>query len=180
MITARHAQAQDRTVYALPGAVGNKNSEASNLLIKSGARLITSAEDVIKDFDNAEQGLLNPFNLKIKLPVDISDTLSKYGVVAVCGGDDIFNPPRPKRRDPRKIQPQAQPKVENTVEIKPEKFSKGTLEIYKRIPETGECSIDSLVDEAHPLREVMKLLLRLEMDGFIKILPGEAVMRKFN
>lgn len=52
MQTAAFALDQDREVFALPGNVGVKQSEGSNLLIqKSEAELITSAEDVITELE---------------------------------------------------------------------------------------------------------------------------------
>ena len=49
VITARRAFAQGRVVYALPGNVGNRNSEATNLLIKNGAKAFSSADDIVRD-----------------------------------------------------------------------------------------------------------------------------------
>ena len=56
-------------------------------------------------------------------------------------------------------------------------FDSEALKIYKRIPQTGECSIESLVDSELSLRKVMKGLLALEMGRFIVMLPGEKVKR---
>jgi len=52
MQTAAFALDQNRDVFALPGNVGVKQSEGTNLLIqKSEAKLITSAEDVILELE---------------------------------------------------------------------------------------------------------------------------------
>ena len=56
-------------------------------------------------------------------------------------------------------------------------FDLETLEIYKKIPPNGECSIESLVDSKLSLRKVMKGLLTLEMGRFVVMLPGEKVKR---
>jgi DNA processing protein len=45
-ITARGALEQGRDVYAVPGNVTNKNSWNPNTLIKQGAKLIATWEDV--------------------------------------------------------------------------------------------------------------------------------------
>ena len=60
----------------------------------------------------------------------------------------------------------------------PTAFDKEALKLYKRIPAGGGCSIDELVNEETPLRDVMKHLLKLEMGKFIVMLPGERVARK--
>ena len=58
-------------------------------------------------------------------------------------------------------------------------FDSDALEIYKKIPQNGECSIESLVDSKLPLRKVMKGLLALEMGRFVVMLPGERVKHSF-
>jgi DNA processing protein len=49
LITARFALEQGRTVYAVPGSPFDPRAEGPNSLIRQGAMLVTSAEDVIED-----------------------------------------------------------------------------------------------------------------------------------
>jgi DNA processing protein len=48
-VTARCAIEQNRDVYAVPGNVTNKNSWGPNVLIKQGAKLVATWEDVWED-----------------------------------------------------------------------------------------------------------------------------------
>ncbi len=48
-MTARCAAEQNRDLYAVPGNVTNKNSWTPNTLIKQGAKLVASWEDVWED-----------------------------------------------------------------------------------------------------------------------------------
>ena len=184
LITARCAQKQGRVVYALPGKVGEKNSEASNLMLKNGAKLVTSADDIIKDYDNRTKGLLNPFNLAKSLPIDVMAALSEYKVVAVTSGDDIFIPARSRKAKPEPsfeaFEDSINQEASKTSAEPPESFDKRALMLYKKIPANGECAIESLVDEEFSLRDIMKLLLKLEMGKFVTMLPGEKVSRKSN
>ena len=50
LITVRHALEQDREVYAVPGNAGSRGGRVGNSLIKQGARLVETAEDVLCDF----------------------------------------------------------------------------------------------------------------------------------
>ena len=182
LITARCAKEQGRAVYALPGNVGSKNSQLSNLLLKNGAKMCTSAEDVLNDYKDSYRGVINTFLLKERVGVDMMATLTEYGVVAVCPGDDIFAVPRTKksiRANPVKEKTVDEVAVEAEPVTPPLGFDKRALAVYKRIPPTGSCSLEELVDENTDLREVMKCLLKLEMGGFIVMLPGEKVARKF-
>ena len=181
LITARCAKDQGREVYALPGNVGSKNSQLSNLLIKNGAKICTSAEDVLNDYKDAYRGVINTFLLKDGMAVDMMATLTEYGVVAVCPGDDIFVAPRPKKQSVKThiAEPTLTEEIKTEPVSPPNGFDKRALAVYKKIPPNGSCTLESLVDEGTNLREVMKYLLKLEMGGFVVMLPGEKVSRKF-
>lgn len=222
LITARCAKEQGRAVYALPGNVGSKTSQLSNLLLKNGAKTCTNAEDILSDYTEAYRGVINTFRLREGHVVDMMAALAHYGVVATCPGDDIFEVPRYKKNIAQKTEKSSFGKTTNrTSEAKEEKilvssvaqsdrraqnlsveshakqssgviikdkpipiapptnFDKLSLRVYKKIPAKGRCSLESLVDDEMDLRTVMKCLLKLEMGGFIVMLPGEEVSRKF-
>ena len=68
LITARLALEQNRDVFAIPGRIGDVQSEGTNELIKRfGAQLITSAEDV-----------LEAIRAKGKLPREIKANSNEY------------------------------------------------------------------------------------------------------
>lgn len=49
LLTAQHALEQGKEVYAIPGEIGRTHSAGANELLKSGAKLVTSAEDILFD-----------------------------------------------------------------------------------------------------------------------------------
>jgi DNA processing protein len=50
LLTAKFALEQNRDLYALPGQINIPNAAGPNHLIKNGARLVTTAEDILNDF----------------------------------------------------------------------------------------------------------------------------------
>ena len=54
LITAETALKQGRNVFAIPGKVGELNSEGSNALIKNGAKMVTSATDILVEYQKWE------------------------------------------------------------------------------------------------------------------------------
>ena len=195
LITARHAKEFGKTVYALPGNVDNKTSAVSNMLIKNGAKLITSADDIVEELEFVYLGIINPFNLLEKLPVRMNDVLSNLEIACVSQGDKIFSTYPSKKNSAEKkeekhfdIEPESREITESASDegsriydniVENVSFDKNTLRIYKKIPPTGDCNIDSLVDNDDKMPDVMKALLKLEMGSFVIMLPGERVQRKF-
>ena len=49
-VTAKLAKQQGRKVFALPHEVNDKHGVGTNKLIRNGAKIVTSTEDIIKEF----------------------------------------------------------------------------------------------------------------------------------
>ena len=80
MITARYAKKHERCVFAVPGKIGEKNSEAPHLLLKGDAKLLTCADDVYDTFKEEYFSVMNPFALLPKVTLNVEAILRDYAV----------------------------------------------------------------------------------------------------
>ena len=180
LITARHAKEQGRAVYAFPGNVGSDGSEASSLLIKNGAKLFTSADDILRDFEIRSRGKLDPFKLSSPISVDMNTVLRDLEVSCVAPNDTVFYSKPAKSVDKKaNAAPEIAAPVDDSLneEGVSNSFSPSILELYKKIPLGKDISVDELVDGEHSLRDVMQGLLSLEISRFVIMLPGDRVKR---
>jgi len=70
LITANWAKTQGRKVLAIPGPIHSSNSKGCHLLIKNGAKLVESANDILKELNFPEitsPGLIEGANVEENL-----------------------------------------------------------------------------------------------------------------
>ena len=186
MITARHAMAQGRPVYALPGNVDSPGSAATHLLLREGARLLTSADDVMRDLEPLYCGILNPFAMASAEPKEMAGVLKSLSLAVGAEKEKekekgILGALLPKRKKVAKAEAVREAIEESESEDRTEALLSSMDEqaraVYERIPQEGSCALESLCDESLSLRAVMKYLLKLEIKGIVTMLPGERVER---
>ena len=51
LITAKYAKEQEKNLFAIPGSIFSSNSKGTNSLIKEGAKIVTSTNDILETLD---------------------------------------------------------------------------------------------------------------------------------
>ena len=86
LITADLATQYNRDVFAVPGSIFSQNSTGTNRLIKAGAALITSAEDIFDAFGLPRE----KENLKLNLALEPNEEKIYSLLTEPIGRDDLI------------------------------------------------------------------------------------------
>ena len=174
LITAGRAQSQGRDVFAVPGKIGDRESEGTNELIRNGAKIALSAKDILREYE-----LLYPHRIFTENIDDRRYVTSQK--VKVAATDAKIDPPPSytKNRPYQEPKRQSAPKNEDLSYLTEEERKLFALigdrmttdEIYKAAIASGM----SLETGA-----MLGLLTTLEIYGLIEAVPGGSYKRVKN
>ena len=78
LATARHALDQGRDVLVVPGPTRHQNFEGSHMLLRNGARIVTSAQDILEDIGISES---DPVSAAVGVAARLATLTPEAGIV---------------------------------------------------------------------------------------------------
>lgn len=198
LISARHAEKQGRDVFALPGNADEKNSEATAILLKQGARPVTCADDIIRLYEPLYGSRLNIFKLLEPTNVRMDKVLSSLRVSA--------RPYYPKYKtyesatEEKKVQEKQEKPRKSLFGLRKEKDSLAStvgeekrasvlsaekeklldekaIAVYHAIPADRGMTVDELCAAGFAASEVLSALTMLEIHGCVTAVAGGRYIR---
>lgn len=197
MISARSALEQGRDLFAVPGNVGNKGANGTNMLLHDGANFVLTSEDVLRVYDVYYGDKISYINLSCaKAHSDLDENvLSSFGVCSRGAYDDhgktetevaAENRLRPKKAEKMTHAelPSTEKTSQNADKVKAESpkpkanhddyadLSADEKKMLEALPDDRAIGIDALMRQGFPCSDAMAILAMLEIKGLVSSLPG--------
>ena len=182
LITARHAIYQGRQVYAVPGRIGEDGAEGTNHLLKQGAVPVTSARDILSDYE-----FIYPHSIVIDgaVPhISSDEAIEKHSV-----GSKGFSLKREKKekdeaekkkREPRKKKQESPfPAEEKTVAPADlDSLGEGERRVFEYMKPDVPMLAEEIAEGGFALSDVMVSLTLLEIAGAVEAGAGGYYLRR--
>lgn len=187
LLTARHAEAQGRDIFALPGNADEENSESTSLLLKQGAIPVTCADDILRHYEPVYASQINMYKLLEPTAVDRERVLSRLRVSSRSAFPrytryDGTQPPPPAAAKPTTPKKPSTP-TEAPVPA-PEKEPDGlrlldenSLAVYRAMPRGRAVTPDELCSMGFTADRVMTAMTLLEIHKCVLSVPGGRYLR---
>ena len=206
MITANYAKEQGRDIFAMPGNVGEMNSLGTNQLIKQGARMVTGALDILKEYEllfpqKIRTDRVNPpvTHMYVENPrpaprktrggytpiVDDRTNVDERGISVARSLFSLseFTPkkqPKTKEKDTTPAKKKESKKVtKEKTEPKPlpTNLTEDENRVLSAMPNDHGITPDELARKGIPVAQVLVALTTLEIKKLVVSLPGGIYMK---
>lgn len=152
LITAGHALAQNRDVFAVPYRLSDENGQGCLRLIQQGAKAVVCPEDIVEEY------------------------LALFGdrILSKEEAEKLTTPQRPSRwadGEPSLSAKSASPPSRREVNL-PEYLNDRQREVYRHISGGPRTAQYLQQQTGYPISEVLSTLTILEIEGLIRACPG--------
>ncbi len=187
LITARSALRQGRDIFACPGGVGDSLSVGTNALIREGARLTTSAFDVLAEYESLYPHRIFTERLltvgaKAKRDERLTDFMRGYGAEPSPAARETDIHTTAEKTEKKKRTPPARQQTRQGAPSETAAADHGALSETERTVLsliTREISCEELAllyakqtGRNADMAELLGVLTMLEMGGYIEARPG--------
>lgn len=199
LITADTALKQGRDVFAIPGKVGELNSEGSNVLIQNGAKMVTGATEILVEYQNLypskiDLNKITAIKSRNFAPASfVASELPKFSDIKrestekrARASEEKVEIPEFKPKANEEFKPRVNPELKSEIkkepksEIKEEKKASlpsgvegKQLEILTLLMNEGEMTSDAISAKTNSaITDILVELTMLEIMGHITALPG--------
>ncbi len=193
MISAKHAQAQGRAVYAVPGKLGEKASEGTVSLISDGAKIVTDAKDVLREYTLLYRGKIDLRTYENISSENIDVRLSARGIKSGKSTDKTVKPKAEDKKHAEKPERRERP-LASFVKLKEKrreiptsdtldktdtsKLSDELRAIYDKLPKNEMFSADDVAAYGITAKDFMSGITMLEIYGLATSYPGGRYLLK--
>ncbi len=205
LITAAKAISQGRELFALPGKVNESNSEGPNQLIREGANVALSSNDILDHYEFLYRDVIDrKSHARSKKESTASErSLAKYGVTwakyrgryessdALSGGE--WNQASVKNENASNVRSEARrandtvfserqthsaaKEADNSQEVLTS-LDETSRKVFEYMPLNNAVTPDVIAAQGLDVGEVITALTMLELAGLVSSLPGGTYMRK--
>ncbi len=160
LITAGHAMDQGRDVFCVPGPIRVESSAGCHRLIRSGAALVTCAQDILEEYESR-------FPHKLR-------RISGEAVPPPRGGGQEEAPAIPLHEQRQEAPAPALPKIT----LKQAQLTDDQIALLRVLPHDVPTLTDDLAEQCDlPVRRVLSALTMLEIDGYVEKTGAQSFRR---